>query len=162
MRRLFVNSRNSPCKKRMNQVPCRFTRLDSFFFLVIRMAGLQANIVINRRAITSLAYFGDIFRLQSLYKEVRRSVRRLGLGPFDSPPDLTAPVLAVVDPYDNHPSTHDVIGWLDSLNVVSDSDSDSDSDDDSVDELEFLTRLYATVDARINPAYKARIVASGN
>lgn len=122
------------------------------------MASLQSNIVVNRTAMASLAYFGEVPRLQALYREVRRTMRRLGLGPFDTPPDLSAPALVVPNPYSNHPSTHDVILWLDSLNVDSDAAADSDSDDDSIDELEFLTRLYATVDARINPAYKSAII----
>ena len=120
----------------------------------------REDVTINRSAVTTIAHHGDVNMLCGLYRESRRTMIRLDLGPFDTPADNSHIPLAVTDPVGTLPSLRDIVQWLDSLYHESDSEDDSDSDDDSVDELEFLCRLYKTLDDRVPPTYKAAVIAA--
>lgn len=115
---------------------------------------LQRDVTINRAAVITMAHFSDVDSLCSLFGQAHRSMLRLGIGFADDPPVAADPALEVIDPVRTTPSIIDISLWMNSLNVDSDSDYDSDSDDDSVDEFEFLSRLYTTLRNRVPPAYK--------
>lgn len=123
----------------------------------------QRDVTINRAAVTSMAYFGDAGTVASLYGHARRTMIRLGIGFADAPAVADDPALAVVDPVGTTPSVIDIMLWMDALNVNSDSDSDydSDSDDDSVDQFEFMSRLYSTLKSQCPPTQKAVVDARG-
>ena len=122
---------------------------------------LQRDVYLNRSAITTMAYFSDVDTLCSLFGQAHRSMIRLGIGFADSPPVAADPALVVINPVRTTPSIIDIVLWMDSLNVDSDSTYDSDTDDNSVDEFEFLSRLYTTLRNRTPPGYKAVVDARG-
>jgi hypothetical protein len=118
------------------------------------------SVEVNRVAVMSMALHGDYIFVQKLYRVVRATMRRLGLGPFDSPPTELTVALSASEYCGTHPSIFDIEDWLNSLHQGSedDSDFDSDTDDNSVDEFEFLSRLFLTLDQRVAPSYKTSLV----
>lgn len=121
----------------------------------------QRDLVVNRAAVTTMAYFSDVDTLCALFGQVHRTMLRLEIGFADDPPADPDPALVVIDPIRTLPSVIDIANWMDSLNWDSDSDYDSDSDDDSVDEFEFLSRLYTTLRNRVPPTYRAIVDERG-
>lgn len=123
----------------------------------------QRDVTINRAAVTSMAYFGGVDTICALYGHARRTMIRLGIGFADSPPVAADPALVVVNPVGTTPSVIDIMLWMNALNVSSDSDSnyDSDTDDNSVDQFEFLSRLYTTLRNQTPPTQKAVVDARG-
>lgn len=118
-----------------------------------------ADVTINRSALTHMAHYADPSTTQKLFAITREAMKRLELGAWADPEVTDIPALVVIDPVGTLPSIHDIQAWLDSLHHVSDSESDSDSDDNSVDEMEFMSRVYTTVAARVTPTFKAATIA---
>ena len=87
---------------------------------------------INKHAVVGLALFGPQDRVEMLFRETRRTVKRLKLSLRDATP-LTQP-----PGEGSSPCVHDVMRWLDALEP-------GDGD------LKFLTRLHVTARARVRP-----------
>lgn len=101
----------------------------------------ESGVSINREAFESSAIHGTSTKVNGLYREIRATLRKLNCNPKGVAP------LSPCEESGTHPGLLDVKRWLDSLT--------SDSSD-----LEWLCSVYNTLEQRVSPDYKKKLILS--
>jgi hypothetical protein len=98
----------------------------------------NAKIFVNEHSTAALALYGQQDRVEQLFVETRRTLKRLRIRntgdaePFDVPPEGQG----------SPPNLHDVVRWLDGLQK---------RNRDHQDDILFLVRLHRTARRRVRP-----------
>jgi len=96
----------------------------------------DSRVGMNKHTLVTLALYGQQERAENLYRQVKRTMKRLRMRVGKAEPFTVAPPGT-----GSEPNIHDVVRWLDSLNKTR----------KYTKERAFVRRLRVTLDSRVRP-----------
>jgi len=110
---------------------------------VKKMSHPDRKVSINQGAVRELALFGPVDRIEQLFQETYRTVKRLRLRTKSA-----TPFEGTVRFQGGRPNNHDITRWLDDLDK---------KDERYVEDIEFLRSLHVTLRGRCHPEVITRV-----